>query len=523
MSIRYNPQNQIQYLGYTQLILLNFNNKDKMSGYTRKTIREISILFLMSILASLFAYSLRLLIARSLLPEEYGLVYAIMAFFGLSYILQTLGLNSALVKYIAEFRARSEFESIKNSILITSVIQFISTSILGVIFIVFSDLIAASYFHEPSASFLIKVYAIGIILSPVYNIVKAIFQGFQRMEYYSLVDFLKMLLVFVFTYILLEMRLSTLAPILAYTLVYIPPVILYPYILKKIFPEFIKIKARWDSKLAKILIAFGIPVMFTEISSTILGYTDTVMITLFRSMKEVGLYNIGMPTAGLLWKLTGVLGTVLLPLSSELWAVEKREQIKKGLIDLYKYSAILILPASLIMFMFPEIIIELLFGTEYIGASNVLRILSAGAIIFTLTSANNSILTGIGQPKEVSKILITGSLFNLLGNLIFIPLYGIGGAAATTLLSSIIMMLLSISKLSKFINLELPWVDFIKIAFAGIMFSIVVFSISAILPIDLLPGLIMSITIGLLVYTILMFYLRILTLDEVNKLLKRII
>ncbi len=495
-----------------------------MTNYTKKAVHGVSTVFAMGILASVLAYMLRLLLARNLSYEGYGLVSAIMALFGIFTVFQTLGLNSALVKYIAEFRARKEFENIKNSIVITFVIQSTSTFILGIIFIIFSDLIAMDYFHEASASFLIKIYAIGIMFSPAQNIAKAIFQGFQRMGYFSLVDLLKMLFVLVLTYLFLEMKFSVLAPILSYTLVYIlPPLLYFPIILKKIFPEFIKIKTRFDSKIAKNLVAFGIPVIFTEVASTIFVQIDTVIITLFRSLTEVAIYNAGMPTASILWKLTAALSIVLLPLSSELWAIDKKERIKKGLFDAYKYSTILILPASLIMFIFPEIILKELFGGGYVGAANVLRILSIGSIIFTVSAINNSVLIGIGQPKEVSKIMLIGSLFNLIGNLIFIPIYGIEGAAVTTSLSFMIMMFLSISKLKELVHMELPAGDFIKMAFAGILFSIVVFSVNETLSMSLWTRLFISIILGLLVYTLLLSVLRILTFEEINKLLKRII
>lgn len=495
-----------------------------MASYTKKAVYGVSIIFLMGILASLLAYLLRLLLARSLSVNDYGLVYGIIALFGIFSIFQTLGLNSALAKYIAEFRTRNEFNNIKSSILITFLIQFISTLILGAIFIVFSDIIANDYFHETSASLLIKIYAMGIVFSPMQNIVKGIFQGFQRMGYYSSVDFLKMLSILIITYILLEAGFSVSAPIIAYTLAYVIPFLFHFQIISKvIFPDFRKIKSGFDSKLADKLVTFGIPVIFTEAASTIFGYTDTIMITFFRSLEDVGLYNVGMPTAGVIWKITIALSIILLPLSSELWIIEKKEKIKKGLLDLYKYSTILILPVSLIMFLFPEIIIKILFGSEYIGASNVLRILSIGSIVFAISSANNSLLIGIGQPKEVSKIMLIGSLFNIIGNLILIPLYGIEGAALTTLIAFVIMMYLGIFRLKEFIGIELPWKDLLKIALAGIIFSIVVFSINENLSVNLWVKLFVSVIVGLLVYMGSIFFLNVLTLEEVRTLVRRVI
>ena len=68
-----------------------------------------------TVLANLFGYLLRILLARNLTVAEYGLVYAVMALFGLVSILVHWGLGEALTREsalvtgtVARVRGRKE-------------------------------------------------------------------------------------------------------------------------------------------------------------------------------------------------------------------------------------------------------------------------------------------------------------------------------------------------------------------------------------------------------------------------------
>ena len=407
-----------------------------MVNYTKKAIKGVIIVFVMSILASIFGYFLRLILARTLTIEEFGLIYSIIYFFGFFSIFQNLGLAEALAKYIAEFKVKNQFSEIKNSIIIAFLSQLLSSIVIGLIFIIFSQFLSVNYFHYPDASLLIKIYAIAVILYPTTGIFSSIFRGFQHMKYYSLIDFSWILFIFTATFILLNLGFGILSPFIAYLLVNILPVIFYfPLFIKKTFPDFFEIKFRFDKILTKKLFLFGIPVMLSGFAGVIFSYTDTIMITYFRSLKEVGLYNVGMPTAQILSRVALALVVVLLPISSELWAKKNFKKLKIGIELLYKYSFILVLPLSLLMFLFPEIILNVLFGESYLEAADVLRILSIGTIVFTIAQINNSILSGIGKPKIVSKIMLVSACFNAVLNFFLIPMIGIVGAAIATFIS----------------------------------------------------------------------------------------
>ena len=495
-----------------------------MTDYTRKAVRGAGIVFVMMFASYFLGYIFRLLIARELGASSYGLVYGIIALFGFFNIFGTMGLDGALAKYIPEFRVQNKLDKIKGAILITLGCRLLFSAIICTPLIIFSDFIAIEYFNTPNASILIKIYAIGIIFAPIIATIKIGFRGFQTMGYYASIDFVKSIFVLGITFFLLMIGFSEISPILGFTLAFIPimPLLYFPIVMSKAFPEFPRVKANLSKKLTSQLFRFGIPVAFAGMSGVILNHTDTMMLTYFRSLEEVGHYNVGYPTTKIITSVGVALTSVLLPMSSELWTRGKKEQIGNGLRLLYKYSMLFVFPVALLMFLFPGILLRILFGEEYVAASNVLRILSLSSIGFTLVAVNNSVISGIGKPGEVSKIMLTGAVLNLILNLTLIPAYGMEGASVATLIASVVMFSIGIKKLRSVILFNPPGRDLIFIILSGILVVILAYLIKSIDAIDIWSKLIIIVITGSIIYLSILILSKTLDTTEIKNILKRI-
>lgn len=494
-----------------------------MSNYTKRAVRGAGIVFVMMVASYFLGYLFRLILARELGVASYGLVYGIIALFGFFSIFMSLGLESALVKYIAEFKAQNKLEELKGSILIVFLSKLLLTVLTCGILILFSDKIASDYLNAPQASILIKIYGIAIIFSVISSTLRSSFRGFQSMKYYSSTDFIKSVLALTITFFLLMLGFKEIAPILGFTLTFaILPLIYFPLLIKKIFPEFLQIKAELTKPLAKKLFKFGIPVLFTGLAGMIFGYTDTILLTYFRTLKEVGLYNVALPTMKVISVIGVAFTSILFPLSSELWAKKRKDQLGKGLGMLYKYALILVFPLALLMFLFPEIILGILFGGEFKEAGGVLRILAIGYLINTLSGVNNTTLSGIGKPKEVSKIMFSGACMNLILNLILIPFYGMEGAAISTTISFLFLFILSTLKIKKDIFFTLPLKSFSILAMSGILIASLTYLIKSLDFLDIWSKLILTIIIGTSIYLIFLVGTKTLTLKEIKNIWNRV-
>ena len=91
---------------------------------------------------------------------------------------------------------------------------------------------------------------------------------------------------------------------------------------------------------------------------------------------------------------------------------------------------------------FPEQVISLLFGPEYISAASSLRILAVGSIFLSFSDISNRIIIMTGRSRLIFYDLIFASILNVIINILLIPKYGIIGAATGTMISFVTLTLI---------------------------------------------------------------------------------
>ena len=190
---------------------------------------------------------------------------------------------------------------------------------------------------------------------------------------------------------------------------------------------------------------------------------------------------------------------------------------------MYKYVLLVIMPFAALLFSFPELILKILFGKEYIGAALLVQILAISSIIVVIAKINISIITGIGKPKLISKLMLLGAQTNLIANLILIPALGIIGGGISTILAFPIILAYSYKKLNKITKITIP----IKKIFHILIASIGLITTAAILKVILILNVYLETAIilatSLLVYTAIVLLLKVTTIRENIGLLKKLV
>jgi len=254
----------------------------------------------------------------------------------------------------------------------------------------------------------------------------------------------------------------------------------------------------------------------------ILGYTDIMVLTFFSGLTAVGLYSIALPTTRILIYFARAVAGILIPLSSDLWIKKEKKLLKIGMEELSKYSIIIMVPAALAIFSFADTIINIFFGPNFILAANAMRILSIGMIFHIIYSIYADFLAGIGHPEINSRNIGLAAIFNLMGNLILIPIIGLTGAAITTTLSYFIMMVYVTIKVKKFIDIDYPIIPWIKTIFIGILFVMLIFFLKDLLNLNIWVEAIIILMISGISYVVLLFLLRVVDVKELKKIYKRL-
>jgi O-antigen/teichoic acid export membrane protein len=492
-------------------------------SYTRLAVKGASTVLVISIIAAFLGYLVRLVLAKNLSIEEFGLFYAVFAFLSMLSIFKTLGFDTALIKFIPEFLHLKKNSYIKSSIIYAAAVQVVTNTIIIIAIYLASSYLASNFFQNPKADYVLKIMAIAFFIESFILVIKLSLQGFKKMVLFAGIDIIRMVLVLALVFLGFQLNYGLISPIVAYTITPIILTFIFGFILiRKVFPKFLASEFILSKKMFKKIFKYGIFVMAASLGILILGYTDIMMLTYFSGLTAVAFYSVALPTAKILIYFPRAISAILIPLSSELWTKKKKDMLREGMESLYKYSFIVIVPLVLIMFSFADIIINVLFGKTYLPASSAMKILSIGMIFATINGICSNFFSGIGKPQIASKMIYAGAIFNLLANLVLIPLLGIVGAAITTTLSYSLMMLIGLLNIKKFIVVKFPIKIWIKTLIVGFIFTTLIAILKKVLVLNIWAETAIVLIISGIFYILLLFLFKIVRSEEIRNLHKRI-
>ncbi len=198
---------------------------------------------------------------------------------------------------------------------------------------------------------------------------------------------------------------------------------------------------RLDTSTTQILFANSWPLMLSTVSIMIYARIDQVMLRHYIDVTAVGIYDAAVRLSDVWYIIPNVILGALFPAiinaqKTSLSLFRKRIQLCAAL--LIGLNLLIILPTNLLA---PHII-DILFGSEFIGTADVLTIYIWSLIGFSLGQLMNTYLIA---ENYIYIYLYTSAgtvLVNIGLNMLLIPLYGVNGAALATLVSYSLIPLL---------------------------------------------------------------------------------
>jgi len=449
-----------------------------------------AIVFVALAISALFGLGLRMFLTRALSVEAYGLFFAVLALFLFLTKFPALGLEEAMMRYLPEFKVKKKFDSIKSSIVVSLLIQTACALAIAVPLFIFSEQIAIGFFGTASAVPIIRILCVWFVALIAVRLSMAIFTGFRDIFGASFVRAVEVPSVFILVGVLsigFDINITHVA--VAYLLSTLVMGVWIFFRFRKHRPILRRGKASPSKSLAKKLLAFGLPLIFAGAAVSIIAHIDTLVITAFRTMEEVGVYQVAYPLMQFLIYIGVAIGTPLLPMLAELWAKNNKKALQSTFYFLTKFLFIGMIPIVLIIVAFPGVIINLLFGPEYLGAALSLQILSIAAVARAAAVFPGHGLKVAEQTILFGKVMAIAAVANLIGDIILVPLLGIEGAAISTLLAFLLIFLLRSHFVRRFVKFPVPLKSIAKAIVGGVLTLLLVFGLKLIIPLSPWPKL----------------------------------
>lgn len=489
----------------------------------RKVAQDTIIVFVFFLIAALFAYIFRIILARTLTLNDYGLFFAVIAFFGVITIFRDLGIGQSAMYYVPRFVAKKQRSKVKEYIDKILKIEFWTSTLSMLLIIALADFLVQNYFHYGSVATII-IFAIAYFFNSIELNVQLLFNAFQNQKLYALHNLVRALLILVLAVLVSitsyknNINMYIYAQILAYVVVLI---FFGTIFYKKIYSSYEK-KSK-DTIVIKELFLFGIIATGAQLCYVFITSTDTLFLTYMTNLENVGLYNSVIPIVTLILYLTMALTTVITPRVSELIARKKFDEIRFLWEKSIKYILIVTLPLIGILVLYPQLILRLMFGESFVAASTTLVIMASGIIFFGLSQINMSFLLSIIGPKNNLVIYAVATVANIILNLILIPKYSIAGAATATIISYALLLIMSTTVLLKIIKADVRVWHLIMMGVSVLAYVLFFNYLKTFLDIPFVLELVLVLLLSGGFYLLLLFGLRVVTIQEIKGIKKAIL
>ena len=361
-------------------------------------------------------------VARYLGPERYGLLSYALSFVWLFSSLASFGLDDILVRELVKLPDQRQ-----NLIGTVFCLKLFGTLVMG------ASIAAVMQFktEDQQTYWLIAIITFGFIFQAT-NVVELYFQAKVQSKFTVRAQVVQLFLTSIFKIFLVfseaELVWFALALMLDQALVALLLLILYRLKVEK-FPFFF---LNWEK--TRLLIRDAWPLIFSGVMISVYMKIDQVMLKEMLNTKAVGVYAAAVKLCEAWYFVPTVFTASLFP--AIISAKQKNEQLYKNrlqkLYDLMVWGSI---GVALLTTLLADKVIIVLYGVEFNGAANVLRIYIWAGVFTFLGVASFKWLIAENLQHISFYLYAIGSIVNIVCNWFLIPIYGISGAAFATFIS----------------------------------------------------------------------------------------
>ena len=369
--------------------------------------KNSAIVFAGSMGANIISYVYHLLLGRMLGPSGYGEISSLFSILYIFTVPLLVG-QTVLVKFISNIKATGTLSQSKSLFIAVTKMCSIGSIVLLPVIIVFSGPIT-HFLHLSSPLLFILVYVL-FVVTLLSTVTASMLQGYQQFAWFSLLTLvvliIKVLLSISFvpwgvTGMLIA---AIIATVCVYGVYFIP------------LKDMLQTSAVSAGIQKKEAVLYTIPTLLSLLGITSIYTTDIILVRHYFSSAEAGMYAAIAILGKIIYYASSAVSQVMFPVLSEKAA--KKQSTNQLVITSLIAVSVMSFVLSGVYFLFPTVIVKMLFGNAYTGAAGVLgqfgifiALFSVGNIV---TMANLAIgKTGVWFIPLICAILQIVAILNI--------------------------------------------------------------------------------------------------------------
>ena len=426
-----------------------------------------------------------IIIATLLSPSDLGLYSIAVGAPNLIANFRDWGINTAMVKYSAQYNSEGEIAKVKSVFVSGIVFELILGTALTFIAFFLSDFLAV-ILQRPTIVPLIQISSLIVLSTALMNAATAAFTGLERMHLNSVMLVVQSVVKTGLVIGLVALGLGTYGAVIGFSAaLFIAGIVgaLLTYSVYRSLPKANTGKLEL-LKTIKTMLRYGFPVSIGTIITGFLTYFYIWVMAYFVTDNAlIGNYSVAQNFVVLITFFATPVTTMLFPAFSKLNAEKDGSTLKNVFQYSVKYASLIVLPVTVMVMALAHPAIGTIFGNKYPDAPMFLALLS---IIYLYTAIGNlslgNLIGGQGYTKFGLKVTLLTVALGFPMSFIFTSQLGIVGLVVASSIVAIPAMLIYLRFAKRKFGVTVDWASSAKIAFSSAAAGLLTYLSVSVLP-----------------------------------------
>lgn len=388
-----------------------------------KVVKNATWIVLCHVAQAVINLIVNMLTARYLGPSNYGLISYAASIVAFVVPIMQLGFNAILVQELIS-KPEKEGETLGTAILLNIASAFVSIGLILLFVFTVNN-------NETETIIVCGLYSICLLFQAV-QIIQYWFQAKLLSKYTAVTSLIVYSIVAGYRVVLLITQKSiywfAISQALDFLLISAALLVIY----KKLHGQ----KLSFSIKRGKEMLSVGRYYIVSAMMVTIFAQTDKIMLKMMIDDAATGLYSVAITCAGMTSFVFAAIIDSFRPVIVKN-KLTNQQTFENNMSCLYAIIIYFSLIQSLIVSLFADVIINLFYGSAYMEAADILRLVVWYTTFSYLGAVRNVWILAEGKEKYLWVINFTGAMTNVVLNLMFIPIWGTLGAAFASLITQI--------------------------------------------------------------------------------------
>ncbi len=387
------------------------------------TVKNATWIIVCTVVQSILSLVVNMFTARYLGPSNYGIIGYATSVVAFVAPIMKLGLNHVLVN---EFVKTPD----KDGEILGTTIFFNSVS-------AFSCMIAVNAFvfatnpNDSVTQLVCALYSINLFAQAL-EMVQYWFQAKLASQYTSLTGLAAYVIVTIYRVYLLVTQKSIYWFAVTQSLDYLIIAIVLLLFYKKLSKQ--KLSVSWDRFVA--MFSHSKHFIVSSMMITVFAQTDKIMLKMMITDEAVGIYTAAFTCAGMT---SFVFSAIIDSFRPSIFEKKQTSEsdYENTLIGCYSVIIFFALAQSVVISVFSGLIIDILYGSSYAAAENILRVVVWYTTFSYIGSVRSVWILAENKQKYLWIINLSGAVVNVVLNFALISIMGVMGAALASLITQI--------------------------------------------------------------------------------------